>query len=35
MKPDENLAALLHNGTPTKPSEDRPRPALSDIVTRF
>jgi len=35
LKPDEKLAALIHIGTPTKPSEDRPRPALSDIVTRF
>ncbi len=35
LKPDEKLAGLIHIGTPTKPSEDRPRPALSDIVTRF
>jgi nitroreductase len=35
LKPDEKLAGLVHIGTPTKPSEDRPRPQLSDIVTRF
>ena len=35
LKPDEKLAGFIHIGTPTKPSEDRPRPALSDIVTRF
>ena len=32
---DEKLAGLIHIGTPSKPSEDRPRPALADIVTRF
>lgn len=35
LKPDEKLAGLIHIGTPTKPSEDRPRPVLSEIVTRF
>jgi nitroreductase len=35
LKPDEKLAGLIHIGTPSKPSEDRPRPPLSDIVTRF
>lgn len=35
LKPDEKLAGLIHIGTPTRPSEDRPRPLLSDIVTRF
>jgi nitroreductase len=35
LKPEEKLAGLIHIGTPTKPSEDRPRPALSEIVTRF
>ena len=35
LKPDEKLAGFIHIGKPTKPSEDRPRPALSDIVTRF
>ncbi|MBR0994482.1 nitroreductase [Bradyrhizobium japonicum] len=35
LKPDEKLAGFIHVGTPTKPSEDRPRPFLSEIVTRF
>src|SRR4249919_3002242 len=35
LKPDERLAGFIHVGTPSKPSEDRPRPALADIVTRF
>ncbi len=35
LKADERLAGLIHIGRVTKPSEDRPRPALSDIVTRF
>ncbi|MGY3607581.1 MULTISPECIES: nitroreductase family protein [unclassified Bradyrhizobium] len=35
LRPDEKLAGLIHIGKPTKPNEDRPRPALSDIVTRF
>ena len=35
LKPDEKLAGLIHIGSVTKPNEDRPRPALSDIVTRF
>lgn len=35
LKPDERLAGFIHIGTSSKPSEDRPRPALSDIVTRF
>jgi nitroreductase len=35
LKADERLAGFIHIGTQTKPSEDRPRPALSDIVTRF
>src|ERR1700749_1611307 len=35
LKPDEKLAGFIHIGTPSKPAEDRPRPALSDIVTRF
>ena len=34
LKPDEKLAGFIHIGT-AKPAEDRPRPALSDIVTRF
>nr|WP_256465481.1 nitroreductase [Bradyrhizobium sp. 159] len=35
LKPDEKLAGFVHIGTPTKPSEDRPRPFLAEIVTRF
>jgi nitroreductase len=35
LKAHEELAGFIHIGTPTKPNEDRPRPALSDIVTRF
>jgi nitroreductase len=35
LKTDEKLAGFIHIGTPSKPSEDRPRPALADIVTRF
>jgi len=35
LKADEKLAGLVHIGTPTKLSEDRPRPVLSEIVTRF
>jgi nitroreductase len=35
LKPDEKLAGFIHIGTVSKSSEDRPRPALADIVTRF
>ena len=35
LKADEKLAGFIHIGTPAKPAEDRPRPALADIVTRF
>jgi nitroreductase len=35
LKADEKFAGFIHIGTPSKPSEDRPRPALSEIVTRF
>jgi nitroreductase len=35
LKAEEKLAGLIHIGTPSKPSEDRPRPALSELVTRF
>jgi nitroreductase len=35
LKADEKLAGFIHIGTPSRPSEDRPRPVLSDIVTRF
>jgi nitroreductase len=35
LKAEEKLAGLIHIGKVTKPSEDRPRPVLADIVTRF
>ena len=35
LKPDEKLVGFIHIGNVTKPSDDRPRPALPDIVTRF
>ena len=35
VKPEEKLAGFIHIGGVAKPSQDRPRPALSDIVTRF
>jgi nitroreductase len=35
LKADEKLAGLIHIGTVSKSSEDRPRPVLSEIVTRF
>ena len=35
LKADEKLAGFVHIGSPSRPSEDRPRPALSEIVTRF
>jgi len=35
LKADEKLAGFIHIGKPTRPNEDRPRPALSEIVTRF
>jgi nitroreductase len=35
LKADEKLAGFIHIGTQTRPNQDRPRPVLSDIVTRF
>ncbi len=35
LKADEKLAGFIHIGKPSKPNEDRPRPLLSEIVTRF
>jgi nitroreductase len=32
---DEKIAGFIHIGKPTKPNEDRPRPVLAEIVTRF
>ncbi len=31
----ERIAGFVHIGTPARAPEDRPRPALSDIVTRY
>jgi nitroreductase len=31
----ERIAGFVHIGTPARPPEDRPRPALSDIVTHY
>jgi len=31
----EKIAGFVHIGRPAKPPDDRPRPPLSDIVTRF
>jgi hypothetical protein len=31
----ERIAGFVHIGRPRKPPEDRERPALADIVTRF
>jgi nitroreductase len=35
LKPDEKIAGFVHIGRPAKSVEDRPRPPLADIVTRF
>ena len=35
VKADEKIAGFIHIGKATKPNEDRPRPVLSEIVTRF
>ena len=35
LSPHEKIAGFVHIGRPVKPPEDRPRPPLSDIVTRF
>lgn len=35
MAPDEKLAGFIHIGGLAVAPEDRPRPALADIVTRF
>jgi nitroreductase len=35
LKRDEKLAGFIHVGTSSKTSDDRPRPELADIVTRF
>ncbi len=35
LAPNEKIAGFIHIGRPTKTIEDRPRPPLSEIVTRF
>lgn len=35
LKPAEKLAGFIHIGTAAAAVEDRPRPALADIMTRF
>ncbi len=35
LAPHEKIAGFVHIGRPTHAPEDRPRPALDDIVTRF
>ncbi|BAT60168.1 putative NAD(P)H nitroreductase YdjA [Variibacter gotjawalensis] len=35
LKPGERIAGFVHIGTAARPPEDRPRPALADIVTHF
>ena len=31
----EKIAGFVHIGRPAQPPQERPRPALADIVTRF
>ena len=35
VAPQERIAGFVHIGRPARPPEDRPRPALSDIATRY
>ena len=35
LGPNEKIAGFVHIGRPVKPPEDRPRPPLGEIVTRF
>jgi nitroreductase len=35
VAPNERIAGFVHIGRPAKPPEDRDRPKLADIVTRF
>src|SRR5258708_7374589 len=35
LAPHERIAGFIHIGTPPDPPQDRPRPALGEIVTRF
>lgn len=35
LGPNERIVGFVHIGTPARPSEDRRRPALAEIVTHF
>lgn len=35
LTPDERFVGFIHIGKSDRPKDDRPRPALSDVVTRF
>jgi nitroreductase len=35
VKPEEKIAGFVHIGRATKPLEDRPRPPLDSVVTRY
>jgi nitroreductase len=35
VQPEERIAGFVHIGRQAKPTEDRPRPPLDQIVTRF
>jgi nitroreductase len=35
LKPAEKIVGFIHIGRPTRTPEDRPRPALGNIVSRF
>jgi len=35
LAPHERIAGFVHIGRPPGPPEDRPRPPLTEIVTRF
>jgi nitroreductase len=35
LAPHEKITGFVHIGRPVKPPEDRPRPPLSEIVTRY
>jgi nitroreductase len=35
ISPQERIAGFVHIGRPARPPEDRPRPPLNDIVTRY
>ena len=35
IKPEERIAGFVHIGRPVKPPEERDRPKLDAIVTRF